>query len=72
MRNLACAGFTLRGDAGLTIATTIRHDSIGINERSPLMLHWRPLVITLAIGLLCLFAALGGAVHWAAQVASSS
>ena len=28
------------------------------------MLHWRPLLTTLAIGLLSLFAVLGGAVHW--------
>ena len=28
------------------------------------MIHWRPLLTTLALGLLVVLAALGGAVHW--------
>ncbi len=28
------------------------------------MIHWRPLLTTLAIGLLVAFAMLGGALHW--------
>jgi hypothetical protein len=28
------------------------------------MIHWRPLLTTLAIGLLVAFAMVGGAMHW--------
>jgi hypothetical protein len=32
------------------------------------MTHWRPLLTTLAIGLLVAFTVIGGAVHWNAPV----
>jgi hypothetical protein len=28
------------------------------------MIYWRPLLTTLAIGLLVAFSAIGGAIHW--------
>jgi len=34
------------------------------------MIHWRPLLTTLAIGLLAVFTVLGGAVHWACALGS--
>jgi hypothetical protein len=36
------------------------------------MIHWRPLLTTLAIGLLVAFAMLGGALHWGTSSASFS
>jgi hypothetical protein len=43
-----------------------------INWEGSRMIHWRPLLTTLAIGLLVAFAMLGGALHWGASYASAS